>query len=682
MSGLVSAGNGTTVALYTIADSGEPTGSALATTTTSGGGAFSLTVSGGATLSSRLAVVVGDGQNRTRAFVTATTNLTVSPISECVTRRVAAYGVSLDNYTLTELSTMMAGAVSQADIAGFDFSGYSTVSAAVDALMSNTAFATALNNNLVLAASSISQAAQCSNYAISQVSQAKSFVFKNTVSNTDFQTADALVDSALADSAQCPDANFLSAVLDILGEWDRVGVNVLTNPQPVFPFTLTYDFSADTLHRALAAVSGPALNALPRSAAKLDESSPVSAIQNEIETNTMPVLEAALAKLDSARNVASGDAGWAFTFPMDPQNPDLGNETVTMQDLDTLSGALHLGMGFVYYMLAFNLDAPDNWSTADPCPENGSTYYSGLNINICTGADANSDGTLTPGEILVPSPFGVLKNNGSTLMGSARIHINTGLALLETVVDAFLNDTSGSLTGQYISDSLLSDAEYYRHYLSEVRASFAGTATNITIPSEVECWRPRSPSGYSPLHVTDPDGNADILTSCASLITVREAISAPINFSALFSISDFRDILPSLVINQGTVHPAPDYAGNTAGGLFPGGIQSSWFDEKQYGFDYTFILKDNAGNLLLPPGQNITMSLNGSGPFTGNSVSTGTARFNRSSLPLSILPTADDYVTVNELFGVNAILQMSGYNHSGSTVFGSGEYEAVFSVNP
>lgn len=157
----LSAKAGVSVAAYLIDDSGVKTGETLATATTTAAGAYTLTLPPGTGMKSNLVVVVGTGNNQMRA-IAATTTVAISPMSELVTSKLVASAQPLSSFTVDEVAAIAAQV--ETDSAAVDFSGASTISAAVTAL--NTGTAAANIDSMVASAGSGTFAAGCGNAII------------------------------------------------------------------------------------------------------------------------------------------------------------------------------------------------------------------------------------------------------------------------------------------------------------------------------------------------------------------------------------------------------------------------------------------------------------------------------------------------------------------------------------
>jgi len=544
-------------------------------------------------------------------------------------------------------------------------------------------------------------ASQCSDAAMSDVESAKSYLFKSSVTTTDLSSATTAAGSALSDSPSCPDANFVSALTDLLNEGNRIDTEVLTTSEGLLPLAVDYDAST-TLSR----VTKPLTRIIDRSAnaGTIDPDDPdPTAVQAEISSNTMTVFTGALTKLNTARSaIQSFDGTWAFTYPIDPANPSLGDEVLDEDDLDILTGALNILVGQLYYALAYDLSIPTGYSSSDPCPKYDSnetllTGYSDLSApNYCDNADTNSDGILTPTEYLPPSPYGTLKSDGQTSLNNAKSYISTGLSMLSTAVDNIMAETDPTMAGMNMTSELIGDINNYKHYLSELATSFGGTATSITVPATADCWRQdtayyRSVSQtggyYYADEVLDPANNADELVGCEAIIISSATQTINVNFGALFTITDARNALPDYVEDiSGYYKISSDIQGDTIGGIFPNGLQTSWEDwgSPSLYIELQNVVDSSTGNLIT------TMP-----DYTQISLTVGTTQIPASyayagegynyidiSKYIETVPTASDYMTFNDTFGVEVTLSVPGYQDKTFRIYGDYMYIEGLSLTP
>ncbi|MFA6451209.1 MAG: hypothetical protein WCX65_17170 [bacterium] len=540
----------------------------------------------------------------------------------------------------------------------------------------------------------------CSGTAAAYVATAKANIFKSEISSTDFNNAKTAADAALAASPYCPDANLISAILDIGGEADRVETQVMANGSTVFPYLLGYSTPATYGLRAAGAVIDPVMNALPRYAQTGTITS--SSLPSEMQAAaiaSLTVLEGAIAKLSLVKSLTASDlAAWSFTYPKDPANPSLGNVAIDANDVDLINGAVKFAAGLAYYGMSFNLDIPTSYSTTDPCPvytysgyppeQELDTSMSALReFNTCSAADINEDNIITPAEYFPgPSTFGTRTANATTYLTKAQSLINGGLSLLDTAVTNKLAAVTTQLGGVSLTSEAIADANHYKHYLTELAASFAGTTTNMTMPAESDCWQ--SSGGmyayYYPDTVTDPAYNTGDLTGCLFAYQTMDPATIPLNLGALFNITDFRNAATNYTIDSsGEINSS--VASATLGGLIPGGVQTSWFNFKTAEFHFNFqnMVSSTGGTIISSlPSTGITLTI-GSKTLTPNSSYAGTG-FNYMMFYSNIItvPTANDYITVNEMVPVTATLTVPGYQPKQISVIGDSYSSTSLALTP
>lgn len=651
--GLSNVKPGQSVNVYAINETGTST-STLATAVVGSGGAFSVTLPAAiARIQSNMIVTVGSGSDTMRAFVSSTTGLSVDPMSEFVFGKIAAdTTTSLVDFSSTELADIYNQVVTSIQSQGLTFSSAASVEAAVSQLNLNATATEVIAQGIAYAVGGNEVARElCSTTALNYIESAKQYLFRASLTLADFTSAAHAVSTALSFSPDCPDANFLGAIVGLVSEADRLYTNVLPGTTTIFPIDLGYDVTAPL---------GRFAAGLPR----LDSGSPPSAYQQEAASNTLPVLEDALTKLGKVRTAVAANPGWEFIYPKDPSRPQLGYESLDGNDIDLLTGAIEIVVGFTYYALAYNADLPINYSASDPCPSSSTA-------NLCVAADTNHDSTLTPAEYLPPSPFATLKAGGAGNVATARTRITSGFSLLNTAVTNVLAETNTTIGGMNMTSTLLADVLHYRHYLQELSDSFNGTTSNVTVPASAECWKSQSicsggscATQYIKKDIFDPTYNTDETSGCLLLVTIRGAVAVPINLGAIFNITDFRNILPNYVIDaQEAIAPSPSYAGNTVGGLFPGGLQQTWFATKTSTYNYAFHSVKNSGSgqvISSLSASGITLTVGGV-TITPSEVTGGTTDnyilFHRGDT----LPTAADYISVNGFFPVAATLHVPGY---------------------
>lgn len=116
LEGLQSVASNTTVNLYKIDNNGNIVGQPLATTKTRSDGSYSIILPAEAIASSEFVVAVGSGSSQLRAFVSGSSNLDISPLSEATVRLVINNGSVLNQpkIPITEYSPAEINAILQA----------------------------------------------------------------------------------------------------------------------------------------------------------------------------------------------------------------------------------------------------------------------------------------------------------------------------------------------------------------------------------------------------------------------------------------------------------------------------------------------------------------------------------------------------------------------------------------
>lgn len=559
----------------------------------------------------------------------------------------------------------------------------------------------------------------CSTAALQGVSSAKTLLFQPTVTETAFNSAKAYVDAALIDSPTCPDALLLSAIGDMATEGERVSTTLTTDGASIFPMDNGYVLSG-TVGRVIMPVTGN----LPRVSnvvtTTFNEYSNASEYQAEIINNSLGVLEGALAKLEAARTIIAADSTWTFSIPKDTANLSLGNDTLDKFDVDILTGTLKLLVGYVYYALAYNLDVPSGYVNSDPCPEMSYSYtftgpvvatdttYIGLAaFNECVDADLNNDNILTPTEYVLPSPYGTLNTNGATYLANFASYVSSSFMILDAAVDGILLESSATLGSQTITTSLLEDVNYYKHYLSELAASFGGTATIIPLPAKADCWKSSTFTlarvsnqiteyYYVDHSIDDLDNNPDEAVGCATVIETEPAKNLLLNLGALAAVTDIRDILPTYDVvsydeiffnttyTNTELYFNSSYKNSTLGGLMPNGIQAGDFDYKEAMINLTIrnIIDSTTGiNIAGVPTTGITLN-DGTNTVTSDySYGGGSNGFMMAFSPTS-LPTEADYLKFSDLFGYQYTLTIPGYQPVSITLFDSHGHVESVTVTP
>lgn len=526
------------------------------------------------------------------------------------------------------------------------------------------------------------QQAQVSSY----VSTARSSLFASSISESNFNAAKSAIASALAIDSCSADANLLGAAIDIGTESERIAKDVLYTPATIFPLG-TYTAQKMLLSEALEPVVNTFTSPFSQSKSfgsfktaagdekqKLTSDSPQpSEVQAEIEAKTLPVISGIITKLESVKTYADSNASWTFSYPKDPANPGLGNNTIDKNDVLGVLGAAKILRGFTYFGLAYNWDTPAG-------------YW-----DISHDSDPNADGKSTPDEYFPPSPFGTLKSSGSTYLSTASTDVAAGLSLVRDAVNAVLNETSPTGGGLGLTSQQIADANHYKHYLDEIVSSFSGTTTSVTIPETQECWYTVTyswGSGSSTYvkgkRIFDPTYNTG--QTCEFSLTYRPQVTANINLSKIFSpVSDWRAYAPTTVRGNTTnsvggghslVQSFPD---STLNGIFPDGIQKSWFDvttaARSYYFSFT---GSNITNSFCNNVQSSATFTVGSKSFTGASYCSSSYYSSYAYLHFynasASLPTSSDVYSLNTLYGTTATLSLPGYQSVSFLVSNTGAW--------
>jgi hypothetical protein len=232
-----------------------------------------------------------------------------------------------------------------------------------------------------------------------------------------------------------------------------------------------------------------------------------------------------------------------------------------------------------------------------------------------------------------------------------------------------------------LTSKQLQDLEHYKDYFAKLASSFAGTATSITIPEIRECWKREQYCYWNGTQnicnsysynwdVFDPSYNTSETVGC-DFPVYNSAITMTVKFSALFDITNLRNLAPIVIWkNVWTsyggygLYSFPD---DTLGGVFPGGIQKSWFDRNTADWGFSFELydaqnnpidcRDLLGSTLTVSGKTFTAKECGGWwvPEANNVLSFYNDWWNT-------LPTSADVITVNEMIcGTNVTLNVPGY---------------------
>ncbi|MFC1474969.1 hypothetical protein ACFLQK_02880, partial [bacterium] len=148
--GLRNVTSGTAKAYY-MAANGSLSGSALATSEITDG-SFSLTLPASiTTVPSNLVVVVTAGAIQMRSFVSSTTSLLVTPISEYVVSSIVSSGEPLEYFSMNEFDTFYSEVEDSIISQSISFSTYTSVTAAVGALNVNTTLSSIISQQITAA---------------------------------------------------------------------------------------------------------------------------------------------------------------------------------------------------------------------------------------------------------------------------------------------------------------------------------------------------------------------------------------------------------------------------------------------------------------------------------------------------------------------------------------------------
>lgn len=510
------------------------------------------------------------------------------------------------------------------------------------------------------------QQSQVSNY----ITTARNSLFKSTVYESDFNSAKSAIANALTIDSCNADANLLGAIIDIGTESERISDDVLYTPDTIFPVVGAYSVQKNLLAQVIMPITNTFTTAITKMKSfknfktksnlkeKFTSDNPQpSEVQAEIEATTLTILNNVITKLEKVKNYTDSNSSWTFSYPKDPANTGLGNNTLDGTDIKALIGAVKLVRGFTYFGLAYNWDTTSGWWDTHTLPFN-ITY----NAKI---ADPNNDGILTPDEYFPPSPFGTLKSSGTTYLSSAQTDVASGLTLIKEAVDTVLAESTPTGGGITLTSQQIADANHYKHFLSELVTSFSGTSTSTTIPDVTECWQ-KSGNYYYAKTFNDSSYNSSSY-SCVFSVTKRPYITANVKLSNLFSpISEWKSLSPTFTKGTDTwvISSLPE---STLNGIFPDGFQKSWFDEttaNRY-FDPK-ILDTNATSSGCNNITNKATLKIGSTTFTANSCyysSTNKGYYVDFSRSSSSIPTSSDVYTYNSLYGTSATLSVSGYNN-------------------
>lgn len=505
----------------------------------------------------------------------------------------------------------------------------------------------------------------CSTNATTNVDAAKATFFNSTgiVTETQFAQTQTYIDAALADSPYCPDANFMSSMITLANEAERVDSSVLYTPDTIFPFSL-YNGSDHILHQSARTVSSGVTRILPQvtTGTQFSAKKPLpSEMQAEAETNSLPVLSEAIGKMELVIAYLVNNPDWTFDVPRDPMTPTLGNMSVRKSDMEALLGALYLVRGETLFGLSYYADMPSQLVNGEWVTTWTSSSWA---ANCTTSCSAN---------VYMPATnVGTMRPNGAQYMALSKTDFINGFSLIRQAMNEVLAMTTPTVVMDAVTTKDLDNANYYKHYLDELIDSYSGTPTAITVPPEVECWRQQTYSpGYSYLmtsYIMDPAKHPDRLATCLSYNVSQATITETIDFSALFdnAPSDLRTIAPNKVAyteypNGPVIYKFdPAYfQTSTVNGMFPNLVDMTMFEHMSAWYNFYFWnVLDSVSNQPIDFSTR-TVSLT----FAGKTVTpiyqfSGMLMFSPN---YTTPPTQSDYVTFSEVELIPAQLAVSGY---------------------
>lgn len=510
------------------------------------------------------------------------------------------------------------------------------------------------------------------------IDTARSKLFKAEVTATDFNEAKTAVSSALTISPNSPDANLLSAIIDIGDEAERIKKDVvaLIDAGSIFPLggfkateKIVFKALQPVIDSTLSGISSPekvkSKSAPRHKKGKWSEEPLPSEVQVTVETETLPVVHGVINKLNKTLGYVNYvDTSWKFSYPKDPAYPQLGYNFIDKSDIEAIIGAIYLTRGCAYLGLAYNLDKPVEWIEEDK----------------------DTDGLLTPDEYIPPLPFGTLRTNGANYLSSAKTDIVDGLKLISGAVETLLREKDITAGYYYLTTQTISDIRRYKGYLVDLTKSFSGTTTNITIPETVECW-----GGMGAVEISlpfldtvfDPSYNANEIPDCQFSFNKTQKLTIPMKLSGLFepAISDLRTISATVTVKSALqddkfIVSFPD---STINGIFPGGIQRDWFNENTADNRFNFYLTNSVGSPISSTVlRNATLTVGGK-ILSGKSNWDGSVYFATAvdSYGNRILPTASDVITYNTLYGTQVTLNVLGYQPVSFLIDGGNVWKSI-----
>lgn len=495
----------------------------------------------------------------------------------------------------------------------------------------------------------------------SYIDTARAKLFKGEITEEDFNSAKQAITSALALSPNSPDANLLGIIIDVGVEGERIAKDVLYTSDTIFPIAGAYNTTGKIVMRATQPVAKAMLSGIDegdkfakvkskKSKFTSDNPSP-SEVQQEIEANTLQVLNGIISKANKVLGYVNKYPAWKFSYPKNPEYPILGDNFIDKSDIEAISGALYLVRGSVLFGLSYNVDGYDYWKDKE--------YV-----------DTNNNGKLEPSEYFPPSPFGTVRN--ATYLTDAKNDFVEGLKLLTGAVETLLAERSPTAGYSYLTGETISDIKRYKSYLYDLISSFSGIPTVITLPETIECWRGY---GWWDYYYTfsdkifDPSHNAEELEGCQFSFTAIPEQKIKINLGALFTkVDDWRTVSPVITLKDEITGErfVSSFTDATLNGIFPDGVKREWFDTKTAKRDFNFWLYDISWNPIccedLPTEKTLKV---GDKIFThpicecSPSWCSNEIRFINERY---ILPTGKDVYTLNSLFGTPVTLTIQGYN--------------------
>lgn len=497
----------------------------------------------------------------------------------------------------------------------------------------------------------------------SNVAAARSYLFQDVVTVTDFNNAKTEIDAALVEAPNDPDANLLNALIELGGEYERWISEVEYTAETEFPYSVSYRAMARMYDTALSPVTDFVTQAYPKKASRFSAEDPEnSEVQTEVETNVLDVINEVVASLEKVKSHIDTDSSWVFAYPKDVAYPSLGDNYIDSSDIKALLGAVYFAKGWLNYGLAYQCDFDeDTWDMTD----------------------TDSSGVYEPDEQFPNTACGTLRTNGASYLSTAQTYVASGLDLLDEALTEILQEAIPAMGGEAFESSDIADLQHYQSYVGQLAASFGGTATSITMPAEVECYREYNYGNWSYYEddtIFDPDYNTDETVGCAALFTTHAALTVSVNYGALFYpvVSDLRSLQPNLVIDQDTDITFVESSGgspvlpdSTLNGMFPGGVQASWFDMNEPTYHFDFYLFDSNGqpmdcsggvtDVTLTIGSDTLTAYGCDGHYVNGVWTTNVLCFYNEDFGTLGLPQAGDEITINALVGTQMTIDGPGF---------------------